>query len=86
MAFIQLSKHGLSPFERLLGHKPDLLDQWEKLESTLFQSETFDSHFLEQVRRALAFNNQCQYCMAKAGKPDQNPQDTRFLISRENCT
>ena len=79
MAFIQLSKHGSTPFERLLGHKPDLLDQWEKLELTFFQSKTFDPHFLEQVRRALAFNNQCQYCMAKAGGPDQNPQDARLI-------
>ncbi|WP_019216058.1 carboxymuconolactone decarboxylase family protein [Legionella tunisiensis] len=79
MSFIQLSTHGSTPFERLLGHKPDLLDQWEKLELTFFQSKTFDAHFLEQVRRALAFNNQCQYCMAKAGKPDQNPKDTRLI-------
>ena len=79
MAFIQLSTYGSTPFERLLGHKPDLLDQWEKLELAFFQSTTFDAHFLEQVRRALAFNNQCQYCMAKAGGPDKNPQDTRLL-------
>ncbi len=81
MSFIQLSTNGSTPFERLLGHKPDLLEQWAKLELVFFQSQTFDAHFLEQVRRALAFNNQCQYCMAKAGEPDQNPQDTRLIAA-----
>jgi len=79
MSFIQLSTYGNTPFERLLGHKPDLLEQWEKLELTFFQSQTFDAHFLEQIRRALAFNIQCQYCMAKAGEPDQNPEDSRLI-------
>lgn len=79
MAYIELSKNGSSPFERLLGHKPDLLEQWGKLETVFFQSSHFDAYFLEQVRRALAFNNQCQYCMEKAGRPDQNLQDVRLI-------
>lgn len=79
MSFIQLSTHGSTPFERLLGHRPDLLSQWGKLELAFFQNDTFDAHFLEQVRRALAFNNQCQYCMEKAGKPDHNPKDARLI-------
>lgn len=69
MSFIQLSSHGTTPFERLLGHTPEILNQWGKLEAD----------FLEQVRRALAFNNQCHYCMPKAGPPEQDPQDERLI-------
>ncbi|WP_019232353.1 carboxymuconolactone decarboxylase family protein [Legionella anisa] len=79
MSFIQLSSHGVTPFERLLGHAPEILNQWGKLEAAFFQSKTFDADFLEQVRRALAFNNQCHYCMAKAGPPDQDPQSERLI-------
>lgn len=79
MALIQLSDCGSSPFERLLGHAPNILEDWSRLESSFFQSSTFSPDFLEQVRRALAFNNQCQYCMAKAGPPDENPEDNRLI-------
>ncbi|HHT0591809.1 TPA: carboxymuconolactone decarboxylase family protein [Legionella anisa] len=79
MSFIQLSNHGTTPFERLLGHAPEILNQWGKLEVAFFQSKTFEADFLEQVRRALAFNNQCHYCMAKAGPPDKDPQGERLI-------
>lgn len=79
MALIQLSDCGASPFERLLGHAPKILEDWRQLESSFFQSSTFSPDFLEQVRRSLAFNNQCQYCMAKAGRPDQNLEDNRLI-------
>ncbi|HAT1766728.1 TPA: hypothetical protein KKW30_002472 [Legionella pneumophila] len=79
MSLIELSDCGSSLFERLLGHAPKILEDWNQLESSFFQSTTFSPEFLEQVRRALAFNNQCQYCMAKAGPPDQNPEDNRLI-------
>lgn len=55
MALIQLSDVGSSRFERLLGHAPKILEDWSQLESSFFQSSTFSPDFLEQVRRALAF-------------------------------
>ncbi|MCE3044668.1 hypothetical protein [Legionella sp. 16cNR16C] len=79
MALIQLSEFGSSPFERILGHVPEILENWSQLESSFFQSSRFSPDFLEQMRRVLAFNNQCQYCMAKAGPPDQNPEDNRLI-------
>jgi alkylhydroperoxidase family enzyme len=81
MSLIPLSNCGSTPFERLLGHAPELLEQWGKLELAFFKSTTFHSDFLEQIRRALAFNNQCYYCMAKAGPPDQNTEDNRLILA-----
>ncbi|KTC86622.1 hypothetical protein [Legionella brunensis] len=87
MSYIKLSKHGETPFEKLLGYVPEISHKWAQLESAFFQSQTFSSEFLEQVRRALAFNNLCQYCMAKAGKPDENPESIKLeqALSFANC-
>ena len=71
MPRIPLSSHGTTPHERLLGHNPGILEAWLALEAAFFQSPTFDDGLREQVRRALAFGNRCEYCMAKAGPPDR---------------
>ena len=78
MARIPLSEVGSSPFEQLMGHAPTVLAHWSQLENAFFQSATFDAEFLEQIRRALAYDNQCLYCMAKAGPPESNPTDKRL--------
>jgi alkylhydroperoxidase family enzyme len=81
MSYIELSNYGGSPFEKLMGHVPNVLNQWGKLEEAFFQSNTFTPAFLEQVRRTLAFKNLCQYCMLKAGPPDDNPDSVRLAIA-----
>jgi alkylhydroperoxidase family enzyme len=81
MSFVRLSNNGSTPFERLLGHAPHILEQWNGLEGAFFNSSAFGDNFLEQVRRALAFTNQCQYCMAKAGPPDKNVGEARLLVA-----
>ena len=78
MSHITLSNVGQSPFEKLIGHAPEILHHWSQLEEAFFRSNTFDQNFLEQIRRALAFDNLCQYCMAKAGRPDENLHDARL--------
>ena len=81
MSHIELSNYGESPFEKLMGHAPEILNQWGKLEEVFFRSSTFTPEFLEQIRRALAFKNSCQYCMLKAGPPDENPESIRLGIA-----
>lgn len=78
MAHLPLSNYGVTPFERLLGHVPAVLDKWSHLEKILFQSKSFSTDFLEQVRRALAFKNVCHYCMTKAGPPDAHVGEIRL--------
>ncbi len=79
MSYITLSQNGSTPFEKLMGHVPDILEKWDQLEMAFFQSKKFTAEFLEQVRRALAFNNVCQYCMSKSGPPDENPESARLI-------
>jgi alkylhydroperoxidase family enzyme len=78
MSHIPFSSNGNTPFEKLIGYNTDILSQWAQLETAIFNISTFDQVFLEQLRRALAFNNVCQYCMAKAGPPDHSQSDTRL--------
>lgn len=81
MSLLPFSNIGNSPFERLLGHAPEILKNWSNLEVAFFKSQTFNEDFLEQIRRALAFDNLCQYCMAKAGPPEQHTNDIRLAIA-----
>jgi len=70
MTRIKLSDYGSSPFEKLIGHNKIVLDKWTELEIALFTETKLDKNLLEQVRRTIAFENECEYCMVKAGKPN----------------
>ncbi|EJR56664.1 hypothetical protein IIM_00596 [Bacillus cereus VD107] len=69
MERISLSTVGKTKFQRLLGHNPDILHSWSMLEDTLNETGTLSKELKEQVRRTLAYGNECPYCMAK-GRPD----------------
>ncbi|WP_237741394.1 carboxymuconolactone decarboxylase family protein [Bacillus bingmayongensis] len=69
MERISLSDIGETKFQKLLGRCPDILHSWSSLENTLYETGTLSKELKEQVRRTLAFGNECPYCMAK-GKPD----------------
>ncbi|EJQ53628.1 Uncharacterized protein BWINRASL_01257 [Bacillus mycoides] len=69
MERITLSNIGDTKFQKLLGYNPDILNSWSTLENTLYSTGTLSAELKEQVRRTLAFGNECSYCMAK-GKPD----------------
>ena len=81
MPRLELSQTGGTPHERLLGHNHDVLNKWLALETVFFSSPTFGPVLLEQVRRALAFGNQCEYCMAKAGPPDASAATARIGLA-----
>ncbi len=81
MTRIPLSDTGSTPWERLMGHTPNVLTHWLKLEEVFFSSRALSPELLEQVRRALAFENGCEYCMAKAGPPNANQTDFRVSLA-----
>jgi len=70
MPRIKLSEYGHSPFEKLIGHNDKILDKWNELEITLFQTTSLSNDLLEQVRRTIAFENECEYCMVKGGRTE----------------
>lgn len=75
---IKLSANGATPFEKLIGHNPSILEKWNELETTLFNNTSLEANLLEQVRRTLAFGNGCEYCMVKGGKPSFDQKDERI--------
>jgi alkylhydroperoxidase family enzyme len=74
---IELSEYGGSPFQRIIGHNRVILDRWNDLEDSFYAESSLDSHLLEQVRRGMAFQNHCEYCMVKGGRPDVGNSDPR---------
>ncbi|MBP9179791.1 MAG: carboxymuconolactone decarboxylase family protein [Bacteroidia bacterium] len=78
MTRIKLSEYGNSPFEKLIGHNKIVLDKWIDLEVALFSETKLDKYLLEQVRRTIAFENECEYCMVKAGKPNFDLTEKRI--------
>jgi hypothetical protein len=61
MPRISLSSTGNTNFEKLLGHNEEVLKGWSSLEQSLFNSGSLDLELKEEVRRTLAFANQCHY-------------------------
>lgn len=80
MERISLSNVGTTKFERLLGHSPDILKSWSELEETFYKGGTLSKELKEQVRRTLAFGNECPYCMAK-GKPENVQQVEEISVA-----
>lgn len=77
MARIELSNNGDTSFQKILGHKPDILKAWKNLEEVIQTSGAIDEPLKEEARRVLAHENGCQYCMAK-GKPKLTYQDQKM--------
>lgn len=80
MASIVNSQIGTTPFQQLLGHQPQLLERWNELEAFFSSSRTFSVKLKEEVRRTLAVENGCQYCMAK-GKPSDHIEDLKIGLA-----
>ena len=78
MTRIKLSDYGNTAFEKLIGHNKVVLDKWLELETVLFRDTKLDKNLLEQVRRTMAFENECEYCMVKAGRPDFDKSEKRI--------
>ena len=78
---IQFSKTGSTPFEKLIGHNPEILTKWNELERTLFTTTALEGDLLEQVRRILAFGNGCEYCMVKGGRPEFDSENRRISLA-----
>lgn len=64
MAYISYSKNGDNPLTQLLGHNADLLKSWMQLHQTFYEKCSFDPLLQEEVRKAVAYQIGCAYCMS----------------------
>ena len=59
-----------------MGHNLEVMNCWNALETAFLTSSTFTAELKEEVRRVLAFMNQCEYCMSK-GVPSNSIESER---------
>ncbi|MCJ1655310.1 carboxymuconolactone decarboxylase family protein [Staphylococcus sp. NRL 16/872] len=79
MPIINYTKVGNTPFQKLLGHQPELMSSWTQLSDLLENDGTLSKELKEEIRRMLAQKNGCQYCKAK-GKPTGSLKDEKSTI------
>ena len=78
---ISQSLIGSTPYERVMGHAPHVLEPWSKLEEVFFSRSVLPADLLEQVRRTLALGHGCEYCMAKGGPPEPKHEAMRTSLA-----
>jgi len=80
MTRIAFSAIGETPFQKLLGYNPDVLEAWTTLGQVLETDGHLSAELKEQVRRTLAQKNGCAYCQAK-GKPMLHMNDDKMTLA-----
>lgn len=81
MPRIPLSDLGNTTADRILGHRPELLDAWGSLRHALVgPSSTLSPHLKEEVRRTVAQHTGCEYC-ASLGAPTAQQQDQQESLA-----
>ncbi len=64
MAYIAYSENGENPLTKLLGHNPEVMKHWMTLLECFYQNCDLDRGLQEEVRRAVAYQIGCAYCMS----------------------
>ncbi len=81
MTRIKCSENGTTAFEKLIGHSPEILKKWNELDEVLWNRSLADENLLEQIRRTMAFENGCEYCMVKGGKPNFDKSQLKISMA-----
>lgn len=81
MKRLKPSENGFTPFEKQIGHNKFILECWNNLDESLWHKTSLNQNLLEQIRRTLAFENKCEYCMVKGGRPNYNPNNIKVSIA-----
>jgi alkylhydroperoxidase family enzyme len=80
MAYIEYSRNGSSPLQKLLGHNQEVLKSWDILLDAFYKFSSFDPALQEEVRRAIAYQIGCAQCMS-LGCPSQNIEDPKTKVA-----
>ena len=81
MTRIPPSELGDGAADRVMGHRPEVLDAWEGLRHALTGStSTLSPELKEQVRRTLALRTGCEFC-ASLGRPAAEQPDAQSSLA-----
>jgi alkylhydroperoxidase family enzyme len=61
MARIAYTTLGSTPFRRLVGHNPELLEAFQRMDQTIKQQLSLPAELREEIRRHLAYERGCRY-------------------------
>lgn len=61
MARVSYSQLGSTPFRRMVGHNPELLEAFQQLDKVITRQLSLPAELREEVRRHLAYENGCRY-------------------------
>lgn len=61
MARVSYSQLGSTPFRRMVGHNPELLEAFQQIDKAITQQLSLPTELREEVRRHLAYENGCRY-------------------------
>jgi alkylhydroperoxidase family enzyme len=72
---------GETTADRVMGHRPELLEAWENLRHTLLgPSSTLSPELKEEVRRTLAQQTGCRFC-ASLGLPAEDHEGRKESLA-----
>ena len=80
MSRIPLSDVGSNVFERTMGHRPEILEEWFKLDALIRFTGLLDPELKEEVRRVLASGVGCTFC-SSLGQPDAKNRDPKTALA-----
>jgi alkylhydroperoxidase family enzyme len=80
MSRMPLSNHGSNVFQQAMGHRPDLVDEWFRLDAFIRFTGVLDPILKEEVRRNLADGIGCRFC-SSLGRPDPTKWDKRTALA-----
>ena len=81
MPRLPTSRLGTTTADRVMGHRPELLQAWESLKDALVgPSATLSPHLKEEVRRTLAQRTGCRFC-ASLGQPAEAHADRQESLA-----
>lgn len=71
---------GASPFRRIMSHRPEIAQDWGKLDELIRFTGVLDPELKEEVRRALAQTGGCAFC-ASLGEPKEHYDDPKVTAA-----
>jgi alkylhydroperoxidase family enzyme len=71
------------PFYSILGHRPEVLEAWQRLDHVLLgdPSSTLPVLLKEEVRRSLAQGIGCAFCASVGGLPEDTHPDPKETLA-----
>ena len=80
MSRIPLSNVGSNVFQRAMGHRPEIVEEWFKLDALIRFTGVLDPELKEEVRRSLALGIGCRFC-SSLGDPDPTKRNKKTALA-----